>query len=121
MYGEKRRLHPGDKATEFTSSTVSLEIFNKMLTIQTSNIYKYNHHELNVPNNFVHSNPIRDILLSELEVERLADSLLDGTVFGIITELKDIQSIELNKLSKDRQSIVLSYQVYRCNTIGTQV
>ncbi|XP_063675862.1 uncharacterized protein LOC134812394 [Bolinopsis microptera] len=52
----------------------------------------------------------KDCSLSYNEVEKLAESLSDGTVFGIISELKEIQQIKLASLSKERNSIVKSFQ-----------
>ena len=53
----------------------------------------------------------RDCSLSYNEVDKLAESLSDGTVFGIISELKDIQNIKLASLSKERSTIVKSFEV----------
>ena len=44
-------------------------------------------------------------------MEKLAESLSDGTVFGIISELKEIQEIKLSNLSNERNTIVKSFQV----------
>ena len=44
-------------------------------------------------------------------MEKLAESLSDGTVFGIISELKEIQEIKLSNLSNERNTVVKSFQV----------
>jgi hypothetical protein len=53
----------------------------------------------------------RNCSLSYNEVEKLAESLSDGTVFGIISELKEIQHIKLAALSSERNAIVKAFQV----------
>lgn len=58
----------------------------------------------------------RDCSLSYSEVEKLAESLSDGTVYGIISELKDIQHILLASLSKERNTIVKSFEVRGCES-----
>ena len=68
---------------------------------------------------YLHSTSIisRDCSLSYNEVEKLAESLSDGTVFGIISELKEIQHIKLSNLSSERSSIVKSFQVSLVNLV----
>ncbi|KAL5265082.1 hypothetical protein ACHWQZ_G005984 [Mnemiopsis leidyi] len=52
----------------------------------------------------------KDCSLSYAEMEKLAESLSDGTVFGIISELKEIQEIKLSNLSNERNTVVKSFQ-----------
>ena len=50
-------------------------------------------------------------------MEKLAESLSDGTVFGIISELKEIQEIKLSNLSNERNTIVKSFQVSQDSSV----
>ena len=53
----------------------------------------------------------RGCRLSRDEIVTLAESLSDGTVFGIATELKEIQHISMASLAKERKTLLKSVQV----------
>ena len=61
--------------------------------------------------NILHLLGLRHCALSEAEIDNVAGLLLDGTVFGIMGELRDIQEITENKQLKKRTAKQLDHKV----------